>query len=36
MKKLQRPGLSVRERLSTRLCLSEKRILQGTVDAVRR
>lgn len=35
-KSLQRNDLSPRERLATRLLLSEQRILQGTVDAVRR
>lgn len=36
MKILQRAELSAEERLAARLRLSEKRILQGTMDAVRR
>ena len=36
VKKLQRRDLSTRERLATRLLLSEQRILQRTVDAIRR
>ncbi len=36
VKILQRPELSEEERLAARLRLSEKRILQGTMDAVRR
>jgi hypothetical protein len=36
VKALQNPNLSERERLSHRLLLAEKRILQGTLDSVRR
>ena len=36
MKLLQRGGLGPRERLAARLRLAEKRILQSTMDAVRR
>lgn len=35
-KKLQRKDLSRKERLATRLLISEQKILQGTVDAVRK
>eukprot|EP00884_Botryococcus_braunii_P013165 jgi/Botrbrau1/2184/Bobra.101_2s0019.2 len=36
VKALQNPNLSERERLAHRLLLAEKRILQGTLDSVRR
>jgi hypothetical protein len=36
VKALQNPNLSVRERLARRMCLAEKRIVQGTLDSVRR
>lgn len=36
VKALQNEGLPVRERLAHRLLLAEKRILQGTLDNVRR
>ena len=36
MKLLQRGGLGAREALAARLRLAEKRILQSTMDAVRR
>lgn len=36
MKLLQRGGLGPRERLAARLRLAEKRVLQSTMDAVRR
>ncbi|CAL8465053.1 g4588 [Coccomyxa elongata] len=36
LKLLQQAGLSERERLAARLRMAEKRILQGTLDAVRR
>ncbi len=36
LKLLQQQGLSERERLAARLRMAEKRILQGTLDAVRR
>lgn len=36
LKILQQPGLPPEERLAARLRISEKRILQGTLDAVRR
>ena len=35
-KKLQRRDLTKKDRLATRLIISEQKILQGTVDAVRR
>lgn len=36
LKLLQRGGLAPRPRLAARLRLAEKRVLQGTMDAVRR
>ena len=36
LKLLQRGGLGPRERLAARLRLAEKRVLQSTMDAVRR
>ena len=36
VKKLQRRDLSVKESLATRVQIAEQKILQGTVDAIRR
>ena len=36
VKKLQRRDLTRRDRLATKMVISEQRVLQGTVDALRR